>query len=236
MSVIAALTSQNTKEVTHIMPATVESVVTQLDAVLSDVGADGIKTGMLFSAPIIEAVSERLAHYGAENLVVDPVAVASSGAVLLETTAVSALKKHLFPLAKVITPNIPEAEMLTGMKIDSVADVKEACKRLAALGCRSVLIKGGHAMGHADNKALDIWYDGKSYYEFIGEWTATKNLHGTGCTFSAAIAAHLAKHEPLEQAIHKAKIYITGAIAAGDRLHIGHGHGPVDHAWESRHE
>ncbi len=230
MSAITALTSQNTLGVTHVYPVSPESVTHQIDAVMSDIGANTVKTGMLFSAEIISAVVGRLKHWQVDNLVVDPVMVSTTGAILLQESAVEEMVRHLFPLARVITPNLPEAEALTGGKITSDSDRREACKAIARKGARSVVLKGGHA-GDRSGKAVDLWYDGKSFYEFTSDWVETKNLHGTGCTFSSAIAAYLALSHTLEESLRLAKKYIASAITAGGNLSIGQGDGPVDHFW-----
>ncbi|GAB7140590.1 hypothetical protein RsTz2092_05400 [Deferribacterales bacterium RsTz2092] len=231
-SAITALTSQNTLGVTHIMPTTPESVTSQIDAVLSDIGADAVKTGMLFSSEIICAVSEQLKAHNVKELVVDPVMVATTGAVLLQDSARAALVEQLFPIASVITPNKPEAELLTGVKISDMNDVHNACKRLVNMGARAVVLKGGHITGDK-GVAVDILYDGANFQEFSGAWTDTKNLHGTGCTYSAAIATYLAQGHCLNESIRLAKKYITGAIATGAKLSIGRGVGPVNHLWMS---
>lgn len=234
MSVITALTSQNTVEVSHIMPVTAKSLETQIDAIYSDMGADAVKTGMLFSKELIDIVADRLKHWQAPNLVVDPVIVSSSGAQLLKDDAVNAIMEKLFPLAKVITPNIPEAEWLTGIKINTLDDAHNACRKLLSTGTRSVLLKGGHAYGKSMGEAKDLWYDGHTFYEFSYGWVDTKNLHGTGCTFSAAITAYLAMHNTMEESIRKAKIYISKAIESAVTMEIGKGSGPVDHFWQDK--
>lgn len=235
MSAITALTSQNTLGVSHIMPVTAESLATQIDAVLSDIGADAIKTGMLFSAELVRVTADRLRHWDTRNLAVDPVMVSSTGAVLLREDAISAMVDEIFPLAAVITPNIPEAELLTGMKIASLNDMKHAAEKLIRHGSSNVLIKGGHSAARDSGKAVDILFDGSAFHEFEGEWIDTKNLHGTGCTFSAAIAAYLARGLELKESIKEAKIYITNAIKGGACMKIGAGNGPVDHFHNGAH-
>ena len=232
MSAITALTSQNTLGVDYVYPVSVESVSSQIDAVMSDMGADAVKTGMLFSKDIIEAVVGRVKYWQIDNLVVDPVMVSASGAVLLQDNAVEEMLRYLFPLAKVVTPNLPEAEALAGGKIKTVSDRKAACEVIVRKGARSVVLKGGH--GNAmDGKAVDLWYNGKAFYELSSEWIETVNLHGGGCTFSAAIAGYLALSNSLEDSLRQAKKYIGGAILAGKGMGVGKGDGPVNHFWQT---
>lgn len=235
-SAIAACTSQNTLGVTYVEQLSEESVRTQIDAVLDDIGADAVKTGMLYSKEIIAVVADRMKKYGIHNLVVDPVMVASTGAVLMKTEDISVLTKLLFPLAQVVTPNIPEAELLTGIKIDSRAAKEKACKTIVDMGAYSVVLKGGHEAEPADGKARDLWFDGRSMLEIEAPWVVTNNTHGTGCTFSAALAAYLARGYPLDDSIHRAKYYIYRAIKAGREQKIGSGAGPVDHFWKYANE
>lgn len=231
-SAIVAITSQNTVGVTHIEPLSMHSINTQIDAIMSDIGASAVKTGMLYSPEIIRAVAAKAKQWDMNKLVVDPVMVSSTGAVLMQPEAADVMLKELLPLSILITPNIPEAEAFTHMKIRNNADKREACKRLSMHGVGSVLLKGGHEAGRNDGVAQDLWYDGKSFYEISSQWVETKNLHGTGCTLSAAITAFLARGLTLEQSIRKAKLYITGAIKAGENMNIGQGNGPVNHFWE----
>lgn len=231
-SVLVSVTSQNTLGVTHIEPLSIQSINTQIDAVMSDIGATAVKTGMLYSSEIIRAVAKKAHEWRMDKLVVDPVMVSSTGAVLMQKEAADVMLKELLPLARLITPNIPEAEAFTHMSIKTLADKKEACKRLAMHGVSSVLLKGGHNAGKTEGVATDLWYDGKTFYEFTSDWVDTRNLHGTGCTLSAAITAYLARGITLEQSIRKAKIYIAGAIKAGKNMQVGHGDGPVNHFWE----
>jgi hydroxymethylpyrimidine/phosphomethylpyrimidine kinase len=228
MSVIVAATAQNTVEVKDIAELPLDNIAAQIDAIFEDMGADSVKTGMLFSKEIIEVVAERLERHGAKNIVVDPVMVSSSGAVLLKPDAIKTMSKKLFPLARVVTPNLYEAETLAGIKITSYKDRVEACKIISAKGAQTVLLKGGHGM---DSEALDLWYNGKSVYEFASPKIETKNTHGTGCTFSAAIAAYLAQGNTLDESIRKAKTYISSAILRGRDFNLGKGSGPVDHFW-----
>lgn len=229
LSVVTALTAQNTLGVRAIEPVTTEFVAAQLDAVLEDIGADAAKTGMLLSAPVVEVVADRLARHGVRRLVVDPVMVAKDGHRLLRDDAVEALRRRLLPLAEVLTPNTEEAAVLAGM--ESVADpaaMREAAWRLVALGARAVLVKGGHLGGATSD---DLWYDGRDFVVLPGERLAQRHTHGTGCTLSAALAAGLAKGLAPLEAARAAKAFVAGAIAAAWPL--GHGIGPVNHLWQT---
>lgn len=230
LSVITALTAQNTLGVTAIHAAPVEFVGRQLDAVLSDIGADVVKIGMLFSPDLIATVAGKLQEYGVTRIVLDPVMVAQSGDKLLRDDAVAALKELLIPRAEILTPNIPEASVLLGRAVEHVSKLPEAARELAGLGCRNVLVKGGHLEGEDSD---DYLYLGayQSIVRLPGLRVLTKNNHGTGCTLSSAIAAFLARGESVEGAVRQAKEYITGAICAGASYRIGHGHGPVHHFW-----
>lgn len=225
MSAITAVTAQNTLGVQAVYPMTAEAVVTQIDSIGADLGTDALKTGMLFNADIIEAVSEKIKQYNWGKVVVDPVMIAKGGASLLQIEAVEALKKFLLPVAMIITPNIPEAEVLTGMNIRSLDDKKEAAKRLLELGVRNVVIKGGH--DENTDEATDVLYDGREYNFFTSTRIPTKNTHGTGCTFSAALAAELAKGSKIKDAVGTAKDFIQAAIK--NDLGLGGGHGPTNH-------
>jgi hydroxymethylpyrimidine/phosphomethylpyrimidine kinase len=222
-SAITAITAQNTVGVTRVLAMTPDLVAAQIDAVLDDIGAHALKTGMLANAAIIKAVAEKIHEHRLKNLVVDPVMVATSGDLLIEKSAVAALRSLLIPLAAVITPNIPEAEEVTGMELRATKDIEEAARRIVAMGARAVVIKGGHRKG----PAVDLFFDRKQFREFTAARVRTKNTHGTGCTFSAAIAAYLARGETLEKAVLLAKRYITRAIQAG--FTVGRGHSPVHH-------
>lgn len=226
MSAITAVTSQNTLGVTHIEEMSSYSVESQIDAVLSDIGADAIKSGMLFSENIIKAVAVSLKKYEVKNYVLDPVMVASSGARLLKDDAVSALIAMLFPLALIVTPNMPEAEALSGIKITSVKDAEKACRIIKKTGAGAVLIKGGHFKGETSD---DILFDGENFRTYSSKRITMKNTHGTGCTYSAAIASFLALGVNIYDAIEHAKKYITSAIEHGANMNIGKGSGPVDH-------
>ena len=223
LTAITAVTAQNTRDVTGIAEIPPEMVARQIDAVVSDIGVDAAKTGMLSSAAIIEAVADRIRHHHIERLVVDPVMIAKGGAALLRPEAVDALRRWILPLALVVTPNLPEAGALCGVPIRTPAQMDEAARRIAALGPRYVVVKGGHLEGGA---AVDAVYDGDRLEHLEAPRVATRNTHGTGCVFSAAIAAGLARGEDVPAAIRAAKTFITGAIEGA--LAIGAGHGPVN--------
>jgi hydroxymethylpyrimidine/phosphomethylpyrimidine kinase len=223
-SVLTAVTAQNTRQVFAIAEVPEEVVAAQIDAVMEDIGAAAAKTGMLSSASIIETVADRLEAWG-PPLVVDPVMVAKSGDRLLQPTAVGALRRRLLPLALVVTPNLPEAEVLSGLTIGDgdEAAARAAAAAIGALGPRYVIVKGGHRSG----APVDLVYDGSDYVTLPGERIATRNDHGTGDTFSAAIAAYLAHGWAVMDAIAAAKRYLTGALRAG--YAVGEGHSPVNH-------
>ncbi len=224
-SVITAVTAQDTQRVYDFVEMTPEFVAAQIDAVMGDIGADAVKTGMLASAPIIEAVAERLKHWDVRNVVIDPVMVAKGGDRLLHEDAVRALIERLLPLALVVTPNIPEAEVIVGRKLESWEDMREAAISIHEMGAANVVVKGGH---REDEKyATDLLYDGEGVREYTAPRVDTRNTHGTGCTFSAAIAAALAKGETVAGAVSMAKAYVTRALQ--ESYPIGHGHGPVHH-------
>ena len=225
MSAVTALVAQNTTGVRGIVEVTPEFLGQQIDAVFEDIPPDAVKTGMVSSCALIETIAERLRFYRAGNIVADPVMVATSGDRLISEDAVDALKNRLLPLAAVTTPNIPEAEILSGMAIRTREDIKTAAKRIAdACGC-AVLLKGGHSVSDAN----DFLYTSGSGRWFEGTRVNTPNTHGTGCTLSSAIAANLAKGFPLETAVQRAKEYVSGALAAG--LELGRGSGPMNHAF-----
>ncbi len=230
-TVITALTAQNTTGVSAIHPVPEDFVAQQMAAVFSDIGADAVKIGMLFSAPLIETVARGLEAHRAANIVLDPVMVAQSGDRLLEDDAVQALKARLLPLADVVTPNLPEAAVLLGREIRGLEDMRAAARDLAALGCRAVLLKGGHQEAL---RSTDVLYLAGSDRTLVlqGEVIETRNNHGTGCTLSSAVAAHLARGLELETAVRGAKDYITAAIRAGAGYRLGAGHGPVHHFFE----
>lgn len=228
MSAITAVTVQNTLGVQGVYPLSAEAVVQQIHAVGEDIGVDAVKTGMLFSKEIILAVAEAIRAFGWTKLVVDPVMIAKGGSVLLQEEAIRALTLDLLPLTAVVTPNIPEAEKLTGMIIHNRFDRQEAAKRLADFGAQYVIIKGGHDSGA---EAIDLLFDGRYFTELAGKRVATPHTHGTGCTFSAALAAGLAQGMQVEEAMQLAKAFIQAAIEYG--IAIGNGHGPTNH-WAYR--
>jgi hydroxymethylpyrimidine/phosphomethylpyrimidine kinase len=228
MSAITAITAQNTTGVQGVYPLSLEAIATQIDSVVVDLRPSALKTGMLFSAEIIELVANKIEEHSLQNVVVDPVMIAKGGASLLQQSAVNRLKEKLLPLCDVITPNIPEAEELTGMKIQTMQDRKEAAKYLSDLGAKHIVIKGGHS--HT-NELIDLLYDGQSFTEFTHERIATKHTHGTGCTFSACVAAELAKGASILQAVDTASEFVHAAIK--HTLNIGSGHGPTNH-WAYR--
>jgi hydroxymethylpyrimidine/phosphomethylpyrimidine kinase len=239
MSVICALTAQNTRAVTGIYPVSPEFIALQIDAVMEDIGVDAVKIGMLHSREVITAVAERLRHHRVPHLVVDPVMVSTGGDKLLQDDAIDALKTVLFPLATVITPNLPEAAVLLNRPIETLvnADMNQletACRHLALFGARAVVLKGGHG---ASDQAMDLLYQTKEdrFKRLASARIDTPNTHGTGCTLSAAIAAHLAKGLPIEEAVSQAKTYLSKAMEAGAAYRLGNGHGPVHHfhgVWE----
>ena len=231
MSVITALTAQNTQGVTAIYALPPSFAVEQMRAVFTDIGTDAIKIGMLYSAELIEAVAETLIEFRPRNIVLDPVMVAQSGDKLLQDEAIQAIKEHLMPLADVVTPNLPEAEVLLDRKIDSFQDVQRAARKLSQIGGRSILVKGGHM---AESKSTDLLYltEEDRFVRLEADRIDSRNNHGTGCTLSSAIAAHMAKGRDIQAAVEKAKTYIQNAIKAGASYEIGHGHGPVHHFFE----
>jgi hydroxymethylpyrimidine/phosphomethylpyrimidine kinase len=221
-SAITAITAQNTLAVIDIFELPIEIVIAQIEAVVSDLGVDAAKTGMLSSSKIIEAVATAVEAHAIHRLVVDPVMVAKGGAKLLRDEAIDALRTRLLPLAAVVTPNLPEAEVILGRRIRTLDERRQAARGLVALGPRAAVVKGGHAEGDV----TDVYWDGAHMVELPGKRVATANTHGSGCVFSAAIAAGLAKGlEPLA-AVQQAKEFISSAIEMS--LEIGHGHGPVN--------
>ena len=225
MSAITALTAQNTTGVQGIFEVTPEFLGMQIDSVFTDIRPDAVKIGMVSSVNLISVIAERLTAYHAENIVVDPVMVATSGAKLISEDAVSALKEKLLPLATVVTPNIPEAEVLADMKITSPEDMVTAAEIISKAYHCAVLCKGGHSM----NDANDLLYDEKGAHWFRGKRIDNPNTHGTGCTLSSAIASYLAQNCELTDAVIKAKEYISGALADG--MDLGQGSGPLNHAF-----
>ena len=226
MSAITALTAQNTTGVRGILEVDPEFLAQQIDAVFEDIRPDAVKIGMVASAGLIEMIAQRLRFHQAENIVVDPVMVATSGAKLIEDAAVETLKKELLPLAAVVTPNIPEGEILSGMKISSREDMEKAAKVISETYSCAVLLKGGHSI----NDANDLLYADGALHWFRGRRIQNPNTHGTGCTLSSAIAANLAKGYTLTDSVKRAKDYISGALAA--MLNLGKGSGPMNHAFD----
>jgi len=222
-SAITAITAQNTIGVTALLAVKPKLVGAQIDAIIADIGAHAVKTGMLANTAILEIVAKKIRQHGLINIVVDPVMVATSGDLLIEKSAVAALRSKLIPLATIVTPNIPEAEVLAGMKLRGADEIREAAIRIVKMGAKAVLIKGGHLKG----SAVDLYYDGKKFVALNAPRIRSKNTHGTGCTLSAAIAAGLAQGQKLETAVTDAKRYITDALRHGYR--IGSGHSPVHH-------
>jgi hydroxymethylpyrimidine/phosphomethylpyrimidine kinase len=223
---LTAITAQNTVGVYGVHEIPTDMIVAQMDAVMSDIGADAVKTGMLSSQEIVEVVAAQVAKHGIRSLVVDPVMVAKSGDALLRDDAVNAVCTKLVPLAAVVTPNIPEAEALTGTTIESDDDVREAARRIVSMGARTVVVKGGHREG----PAADVLYDGSEFQVFTAPRINTVNTHGTGCTFASAVAAGLAQGKSVEEAVGQAKEYVTEAIRAS--FPIGQGHGPLNHFYK----
>lgn len=225
MSAVTALTAQNTKGVSGIMEVTPDFLARQMDAVFSDICPDATKIGMVSSVDLIEVIANKCEFYNAANLVVDPVMVATSGARLISEGAVDALRERLFPLADVITPNLPELEILTGRKVTDIKDWEEAGRYLADKYSCAVLVKGGHGSQDAD----DLLISEKGSRILHGKRIDTANTHGTGCTLSSAIASYLAQGMELFQAVEMAKEYITGALMDG--MDLGEGSGPLNHAY-----
>jgi hydroxymethylpyrimidine/phosphomethylpyrimidine kinase len=226
-SVITALTAQNTRGVTgiHVVPA--DFVTAQIDAVFSDLDVKVVKIGMVAQLAAVDAIVGGLTRWSPNHIVVDPVMVATSGDRLLATEAVEALRTKLIPRASLITPNLPEAAALLDEPVAaSEVAIESQGKRLLALGCPAVLIKGGHGQG---TESIDYLVRGSGIIALTAPRIATRNTHGTGCSLSSAIAAGLAKGEDMETAVRNAKVWVSAAIAAADRLGVGHGHGPIHH-------
>ncbi|MEJ2730654.1 MAG: bifunctional hydroxymethylpyrimidine kinase/phosphomethylpyrimidine kinase [Deltaproteobacteria bacterium] len=231
MSVITALTAQNTRGVSGIHAVPPSFAVQQIEAVLSDIGADAVKIGMLYSADLIEAVAGALRTHKARKIVLDPVMVAQSGDKLLQDDAIEAIKTQLMPLADVVTPNIPEASVLCGRRLENWSDIENAAEILAQHGSRSILIKGGHGN---ENKSTDLLFlaTENRFVRLTADRIRTRNNHGTGCTLSSAIASYMAKGKDIEAAVQEAKTFMNQAIAAGAAYKLGHGHGPVHHFFQ----
>ena len=225
MSAITALTAQNTTGVYGILESDPDFLANQLDCIFTDIYPDAVKIGMVSSAALIEVIAQKLKQYHAKNIVVDPVMVATSGSRLIAEDAVEALKQNLLPIATVLTPNIPEAEVLSGLSISGSADMEAAAKQISEkYGC-AVLCKGGHNINDADDL---LWENGSGRW-FYGKRINNPNTHGTGCTLSSAIASNLAKGMTLERSVQRAKEYLSGALAA--MLDLGKGSGPMDHGF-----
>ena len=227
-SAIVAVVDENTVGVTGVHPIPVDFVTGQIKSVLDDIGADAIKIGMLHSSELIRAVKETLSRYDIKDIVLDPVMVATSGDKLLQDEAIETLKNELIPYARIITPNFPEAEVLLGRKINGQEEMPLVIRELSAGGKVSVVLKGGHL---EDDLMMDVFYNAESdeVIKIISERIDTRNTHGTGCTFSSAIAAFLAHSFTLNEAVREAKEYINSAILQGADYEIGKGHGPVHH-------
>ena len=228
MTAITALTAQNTTGVQGIFEVTPEFLEQQIDSVFTDIRPDAVKIGMVSSVGLIESIAKKLKQYEAENIVVDPVMVATSGSRLISEDAIGALKELLLPMATVLTPNIPETEVLSGMEVKTADDMIAAAKYIRETYHCAVLCKGGHQL----NDANDLLYRNGDYKWFNGKRIDNPNTHGTGCTLSSAIASNLAKGYDLDTAVERAKAYISGALAA--MLDLGQGSGPMDHGFDFR--
>ncbi len=230
-SALTAITAQNTLGVTAVQEVSLDVIAAQIDAVVSDIGVDAVKVGMLSSAEIVELVADKVGEHSLPNLVVDPVMVATSGDRLLKDSAVESLRSSLVPLAAVVTPNLAEAEVLTGRRPETIEEMKDAATRIADLGARTVLVKGGHLEDAPQGQAVDVLYDGATFHLLADSWIDTKNTHGTGCTLSSGIAAGLARGWPVLEAVAAAKAYLTEGLRAA--FPVGQGHGPPSHlfAW-----
>lgn len=223
MSVITAITAQNTVEVRGVQNVDLPMIQSQIEAVFDDIQVDAVKIGMLSSVDVVRVVAETLAKYEGAPIILDPVMISKAGHHLLQEQAITALKQVMIPMATMITPNVPEAEVLTGMKIVTAEDMKVACREMHTLGAKTVLLKGGHLASDPN----DLFYDGTEFYWYPGKRIETKNTHGTGCTLSSVITANLAKGATLTEAVEVAKDYITNAIQHS--FNLGKGHGPVHH-------
>lgn len=230
MSVIASVVAENTARVIAIEEISPKMIADQMDAVFEDIFPDAVKVGMLSTPACMQAVADKLRQYQPRHIVIDPVMYAKNGCALMHPEAVGALIEIILPLATVLTPNIPEAECIAKMKIEGVADMEMAARKIHAMGCRNVLVKGGHAIGNA----LDVLFDGSGFEYFETVRIDTKNTHGTGCTLSSAIASNLALGYPIQQAVSHAKAYVTEGIRHA--LAIGRGCGPLHHFHAFFHE
>jgi hydroxymethylpyrimidine/phosphomethylpyrimidine kinase len=227
MCVITALTAQNTLGVSGVHEVPAGFIAAQIDAIFADIVPDAVKSGMLANAEIVGLVADKARQYGFRNLVVDTVMAAKSGGRLLSEDAVAALRERLIPIARVVTPNIPEAEALVGHGIDSEDAVRDAAREIQSWGPEAVVVKGGHRRGQL---AVDVLFDGRGFREYAAPWVDTTSTHGTGCTFASAIAACLARGESVRDAVGQAKEYLTEALRHA--YPIGHGQGPVHHFWK----
>ena len=226
MSVIVSVVAENTSRVIAIQDITPEMIGQQIDAVFEDIEVDAVKVGMLSTPACMEAVAAKLRTYKPSHVVIDPVMYAKNGCPLMDPGSIDTLIAEIIPLADVLTPNIPEAERITGMSIHSLTDMEEAARKIYAMGCKGVVIKGGHAIGDA----VDVLFDGKNMHHFQTRRVDTKNTHGTGCTLSSAIASNLALGYSVCDAVQRAKAYVTTAIEHA--LAIGKGNGPTHHFYD----
>jgi hydroxymethylpyrimidine/phosphomethylpyrimidine kinase len=227
-SAITAITAQNTVGVSAVQEVSLDVIAAQIDAIVNDIGVDVVKTGMLSSAGIVRLVAVKAKEHSFPNLVVDPVMIAATGARLLREEAVKTICEELIPLATVVTPNIPEAEALTGLKIDNRAGMERAAQAIHRMGARNVVVKGGHMESSGDSD--DLLFDGHRFKVFSAKRINTTSNHGTGCTFASAVASGLAHGRPVEQAVADAKAYVTRAIVQA--FPVGKGHGPLNHFHE----
>ena len=225
-SAVTAITAQNTEGVMGVLPIPTEMIVLQIETVAADITLDAVKTGMLATAAIVEAVAATIEELDLPKVVVDPVMVAKGGDRLLDADAVSAVRTELLRRAYLVTPNAHEAAVLADCRVESLDDARLAAERIAALGARAVIVKGGHL---DTIEAVDLFFDGREFHELRAPRLVTRSTHGTGCTFAAAIAANLALGLPLFEAVRQAKIYVTEAIRHAPA--IGRGHGPLEHFW-----
>lgn len=226
MSVIVSVVAENTSRVISIEDISPQVIADQIDAVFEDIEVDAVKVGMLSTPQCMNAVASKMLQYAPKNVVVDPVMYAKNGAPLMEPDSISTLIEKVIPFADLLTPNLPEAEAITGLALETDEDLENAARKIVSMGCRAVLIKGGHAKG----SARDVLFDGTAFSAFDAERIETKNTHGTGCTYSSAIAANLAEGMSLDEAVRRAKCYVTTAIRHS--LAIGKGHGPTHHFYD----
>jgi len=229
MSVVVSVVAENTCRVIDIQDVTPDMIEKQIDAVFEDIEVNAVKVGMLSTPACMKAVAGKLRQYKPENVVIDPVMYAKNGSPLMAPNATGELIATVIPLAGILTPNIPEAEKITGMTIENAADMEDAARRIYSMGCKNVLVKGGHATDGVD-VALDVLFDGEGFYRYEAPRVDTKNTHGTGCTYSSAIASNLALGLDIKSAVAAAKEYITTAIRHS--LPIGKGHGPTNHFYD----